>query len=180
MQTQTAVPTSTENPTGTKIFYGIFGALLVVLYLVTFWIFLNGVGLIVGGGRANATVTQVEDATRSGTASAVTSTPATPATVNNYNIQTKDLANRYTFNFKTETGQVVEKAYVTTAYDLGQPGSQVKVIYNRNDPDQFIMDGFLPIFYYVGKNCLLFVTLTVLIIIALVRMKIKKARLATR
>ena len=66
---------------------------------------------------------------------------------NNFNVTTKDSARLYTFHFKTGDGLLVEKSYVTTAYDLGEVGSQVKVIYNRNNPQEFIVDGFLPVFY---------------------------------
>ncbi len=175
MQTQSAAPAATDKSTGSKVFYAIFGAMLVVCYLLTFWIFLNGLGLITGGGRTTATVTGVADANNDGTPGAVTTLPANG---NNFNVNTKEAASQYTFHFKTADGQLVEKAYVTTAYDLGEVGSQVNVIYNRNKPEEFIVDGFLPIFYYIGKNCLLFVTLTILIIVALVRWRIKKNRTA--
>lgn len=175
MRTQSAVPASTDKSTGSKVFFGIFGTLMVVCYLLTFWVFLNGIALITGGGRTTATVTEVADANNEGTPSAVVTLPANG---NNFNVTTKDSARLYTFHFKTGDGLLVEKSYVTTAYDLGEVGSQVKVIYNRNNPQEFIVDGFLPVFYYVGKNCLLFVTLTILIIVALVRWRNKKNRIA--
>lgn len=178
MQTHTVVPASTEKSASHKVFYGLFGTILGVVYLLTFWIFLNGMLLIAGGGRASATVTRVEDAaTAADTPGAVS---AAPANATNFNIKTTDNANQYTFHFKTADGQLVEKAYVTTAYDLGEVGNQVNIIYNRNNPQEFIVDGFLPIFYYTGKNCLLFVTLTVLIIVALVRWRIKQGRAVAR
>lgn len=177
MQTQSAAPASTDKSTGSKIFFSVLGTALVICYLLTFWIFLNGLALITGGGRTTATVTGVADANNDGTPSAVVTLPANG---NNFNVNSKESASQYTFHFKTADGQLVEKAYVTTAYDLGDVGSQVKVIYSRSNPEEFIVDGFLPIFYYVGKNCLLFVTLTILIIVALVRWRSKKKRVAVR
>ena len=177
MQTQSATPATADKSTGSKLFFGIFGIILAVCYLLTFWIFLNGLGLVIGGARTTATVTGVSDAATEGTPSAVTTIPAN---ANSFNVNTKDSASLYTFHFKTASGQSIEKSYVTTAYDLGDVGSQVRVIYNTNNPEEFIVDGFLPIFYYIGKNCLLFVTLTILIIFALVRQRIKKNRAAVR
>jgi hypothetical protein len=175
MQTPSVVPASTENSTSHKIFYGLFGTILVIVYLMTFWVFLNGAALLTGGGRTSATVTKVEDATTAGTPGAVT---AAPANATNFNIKTNDNANQYTFHFKTEDGQEIEKAYVSTALDVIEEGSQVNIIYNRNDPEDFIMDGFLPILVHIGKNCLLFVTLTIAIIVCLVRFRIIKGRAA--
>jgi hypothetical protein len=177
MQTPSVVPVSKENSTGHKIFYGVFGTILVIVYLMTFWVFLNGAALLTGGGRASATVTKVEDATTAGTPGAVSTSPANAT---NFNIKTNDNANQYTFHFKTEDGQEIEKAYVSTALDVIKEGSQVNIIYNRSDPEDFIMDGFLPIFFHIGTNCLLFVTLTAAIIVCLVRLRIIKARAAAR
>lgn len=168
MQTQSAAPATTDKSNGARIFFGLFGTALVICYLLTFWIFLNGLGLLFGGVRTNATVTGVADATQAGTPTAASTAPAN---ANSFSVNTKDAASEYTFHFKTADGRLVEKAYVTTAYDLGEVGNQVKIIYNPNSPEDFIVDGFLPMFYYVGKNCLLFVTLTILIIVGLVRLR---------
>ena len=177
MQTQPAAPATTDKSNGSKIFFGLFGTALVVCYLLTFWIFLNGMGLLIGGGRTTATVTGIADATTEGTPTAATTIPAN---ANSFSVNTKEAASEYTFHYTTADGRKVEKAYVTTAYDLGDVGSQVKIIYNSNNPEDFIVDGFLPIFYYVGKNCLLFVTLTILIIAGLIRLRIKRKRAAAR
>ena len=176
MQTQPAIPAATEKSTGTRIFYGIFGSLLVVAYLATFWIFLSGLGLILNGEHTTATVTSVDNPDTVDATPSATVVPTVPANATALGVTTKETANQYTFHFKTTTGQLIEKAYVTTAYDLGDVGTQVQIIYNRNSPEDFIMDGFLPVFFYLAKNCLLFVTLTILIIVALVRWRIKKSR----
>lgn len=176
MQTQPAVPATTEKSTGTKVFYALFGAMLLIAYLATFWIFLNGMGFLINGEHTTATVTKVEDANAADVTPSATVIPTVPANGTAFGVSTKDPANQYTFHFKTATGQEIEKAYVTTAYDLGEVGSQVRIIYNRNRPEDFIMDGFLPIFFYFGKNCLLFITLTILIIVALVRWRVKRNR----
>ena len=178
MQTQPAVPATTEKSTGTRVFYGIFGAILVVAYLATFWIFFNGLGLLLNGEHTTATVTKVEDANTADITPSATVVPTVPANSTAFGVTTKETANQYTFHFKTAGGQSIEKAYVTTAYDLGEVGTQVQIIYNRNNPEDFIMDGFLPTFFYFCKNCLLFVTLTILVIVAVVRWRIKKNRTA--
>lgn len=178
MQTQPAAPATSENSSGSRVFYAIFGTILAVAYLATFWIFLNGMAFLFNGEHTTATVTRIDDPSTVDTTPSATVVPTIPANGTALGVTTKETANQYTFHFKTASGQPIEKAYVTTTYDLGDVGSQVQIIYNRNNPEDFIMDGFLPMFFYFGKNCLLFVTLTVLIIVTLVRLRIKKNRAA--
>ncbi|MBN9388979.1 MAG: hypothetical protein J0I20_13210 [Chloroflexi bacterium] len=179
MQTQPALPATTEKSSGNRVFYAIFGTLLVVAYLATFWIFLNGMAFLFTGTHTTATVTRIDDPSTVDATPSATVIPTVPANATAAGVSTKEIANQYTFHFKTTSGQLIEKAYVTTTYDLGDVGSQVDIIYNPNNPENFIVDGFLPMFFYFGKNCLLFITLTILIVVALVRLRIKRNRANT-
>lgn len=176
MQTQPVLPATTEKSSNHRVFFAIFGTLLVVAYLATFWIFLNGVSFIFTAQHATATVTRIDDANTIDATPSATVMPTVPANATAAGVSTKDIANQYTFHFKTTSGQLIEKAYVTTTYDLGDVGSTVEIVYDPNNPENFIVDGFLPMFFYFGKNCLLFITLTVLIVVALVRMRLKRNR----
>jgi hypothetical protein len=178
MQNQPALPATTEKSSGSRVFYAIFGTLLVVAYLASFWIFLNGMAFIFNGQHATATVTRIDDPSTVDATPGAAVIPTIPANATAAGVSTKEIANQYTFHFKTANGQLIEKAYVTTTYDLGDVGSQVDIIYNPNNPEDFIVDGFLPMVFYFGKNCLFFVTLTILIIVALLRLRIKRNRAA--
>ena len=160
MQTHTTLPAVAKNrPATSKI---VLGTLLVIVYLVTVWIFIGAIALVVGGGRASATITYAGSTDGNNTSGDSIGGDGTA----------------YTLHFKNAATQKNQDVTVTTTYDLGKVNDQVNIIYNQDNPDSFIIDSFGTILAYLSSKCLFFLTFTPLLIWGFFRWRKANRKLA--